>query len=69
MIGDKKLSLEWYALTLEKTVDLGVRVDIQMSVLRLAFSLNDMPLIRKKLDHAKRYARPRAILRNITCEG
>ncbi len=55
LIGDKKQALEWYDQTMEKTVGSGGRIDLVFSVLRMAFCLNDMPLIRKNIAKAKGY--------------
>ncbi len=55
MIGDKKHALEWYDQTMEKTVGSGGRIDLVFAVLRMAFCLNDLPLIRKNIAKAKAY--------------
>jgi len=53
MMGDKVNALKWYDETMEKTVGSGGRIDLIFAVLRMAFALNDLPLIRKNIAKAK----------------
>ena len=54
-IGDKERALAAYRITTDKTVSLGHRLDIVFAVLRIAFAFNDIDLVKRNIEKAKRY--------------
>jgi len=52
-IGDKEKALVAYAITSDKTVSLGQRLDIVFAILRIAFAFNDLDLLKRNIEKAK----------------
>jgi 26S proteasome regulatory subunit N7 len=52
-IGAKKLALDHYLQTMEKTVGSGLQIDILFSIIRVGLSYTDNPLVKQYITKAK----------------
>jgi len=52
-IGDKEAALEAYKVAFDKTVGIGGKLDVILTIIRIAFFFDDKELAKKEIDRAK----------------